>query len=263
MENDNRKQQHIVPKFYLEKFCDKSGHFSVYEHIHRRFFPSSPRKFCKEGYVYETKWENANPMLGQYVLPYSIEKAFSEKEIQFSQLLNDTLKRCSDVNCKRQLICNTEEKQLLAEFVVNLYLRNPLVFQHIIQEDYPIEELRSLEICKQTDALFKSLKLGCPDALIKHSVKQGMFDTSIDGSPAAFTLNQLTNLHPIFLRSNGANFITSSRPVIWIDVRNNMGQDIGSEVSVPLSPNILLIYTGDPKCRSMRNRLFDLEESIQ
>lgn len=262
METDIRKQQHIVPKFYLEKFCDSRGLVSVYDITGHRFFCASPDNICKEKNVYETVWRNANPTFGEYVLRNSIEKAFSEKEAEYKDLLDSIIMRCQEPENRNSLICSKKEKNLLADFVTNLHLRNPYVFEYILQKDYPIEELRKIDLYSQTSSLFELMGWGCPDSLILHSVKTGLFDPAIDRSPAHVTVNQLLNMHPVFFAVQNYSFITSSRPVAWIFLRAEDDNTIANAVFIPLTPKLMLMYTDVEYYRRQRNRVSALSDEM-
>ena len=192
----------------------------------------------------------------------SIEKAFSEKEARYKNLLDAVTRKCNECMNPNSLICNSEEKLLLADLVTNFHLRNPCVFKYILQKDYPIEELRKIEAYDQTSNLFELMGWGSPDSLILHSVKQGIFDTSIEGSPAKATIEQLLNMNPVFFRSQNCRFITSSRPVAWIFLRDDGDKDVAEAVFIALSPKILLMYSDEPQYRIRRNRVFDISDSM-
>ncbi len=258
MNEISRKRQHIVPEFYLKKFCDKTGLLSVYDMESHKHFSASPDRICVEKYVYETKWENANPELGEYVKPNSIENAFSEKEGQYKQLLDCLLNSCMHATPLKQLICLTEEKTLLAEFVANIFLRDPDVFHGILRTNYSIDELKKLDLYDHTNALFEKLGWGSPDSLISHAIKKGLFESSISGSPAQKAVDQLLTMNFVFYRCSGPFFTTSSRPVMLFDINNKSDGKVGSAVFFPLSPRVLLMYTDLPQYRKIRNRLEEI-----
>ena len=258
MEVIRRKRQHIVPEFYLKGFCDEKGQLSVYDLGNHKYFLASPDKICVEKYAYETKWENANPQLGKYVQPNSIEIAFSEKETQYKKLLDVLLNSCMNARENKHLVCKTDEKLMLAELVANFLLRDPDVFHGIIQTNYPIDELKKLDLYDHTNELFEKLGWGSPDSFISHAIKKGLFETSINGSPAQKAVDQLLSMNLVFYRCSGPFFITSSRLVMLFDVNNKGDEKVGSAVFFPLSPSVLLMYTDLPQYRKNRNRLEEI-----
>ena len=258
MEEITRRRQHIVPKFYLKLFSDEKGQLSVYDTEKQRYFIASPDKICVGNLVYETEWENADPRLGKYVHPNSIEIAFSEKEAQYKQLLDVLLNGCSNAIPEKQVVCMVEEKRLLAEFVANTFLRDPDVFCGIIDADYSIEEIKKIDLYDHTQELFTEMGWGSPDSFISHAIKQKIFEPSVDGSPAQKAVEQLLSMDMVFFRSLGPRFITSSHPVTLFDVYNKKIGKAGFVVYFPLSPEIMLMYTDLHHYRKVRNKVVEV-----
>lgn len=74
------KRQHYIPQFYLDNFANSSGKLWIYDRLKENIFASSSRDIACENYLYETRWEDANPKLGDFVLPNQIEKNLQSKK---------------------------------------------------------------------------------------------------------------------------------------------------------------------------------------
>lgn len=262
MEDTIRKRQHIVPKFYLKQFCNKDGQLYAFDLVGKKAFLASPDKICIKNYVYETEWRKANPKLGKFVQPNSIEISFSQKEAIYSQLLEKLIRYCQTIMPIVHLVCSTEEKHILADFTANLFLRDPDIFFGIIQTNYSIEDLNKLELYDQTKALFSLLDWGSPDSLITHAIKSRLFEKTIDGSPAQRMVERLLSMHPIFFLCSKSRFITSSRPVMLFEINRRDDERVGNVCFFPLSPAVLLMYTDMPQYRNYRNRVIEISPTI-
>lgn len=260
------KRQHIVPVFYLKHFCNSAMQLNVYDTEKGKFFYSAPENICVENYIYETEFPSSYSGQKEFVDLNSIEKDFRKEEAVFAPLLDHLICICETNQPQRSLVCRKEEKRLLSEFVANLYLRNPYVFQGILERQYPVAELRKTEIYKATaDAFtkFDNMIQELVDCNASHFVKRAMFKPSITGSPAHEAVNRFLEMHPVFFRSSSLSFITSSRPVVWILIKESEEEEeIGNAIFFPLSPKVLLMYTDMPHARCNRNRIVELSAEM-
>ena len=110
------------------------------------FFEASPKEICFENYLHETLWEDANPRLGKYILPNQIEKSLSVQESTYSAILKKVIGICKDPKNKHALICNLEDKQLLAKFVTNMIVRNPWVLNQVDEDCFSDGIMDNIEI---------------------------------------------------------------------------------------------------------------------
>ena len=74
------------------------------------------KTFVLKSFCTKTPWEDANPKLGKYVLENQIEDYFAEKEGEYSSLLKKIIGICREPQNKNALICNAQEKKMLASF---------------------------------------------------------------------------------------------------------------------------------------------------
>lgn len=174
------KKQHYLPQFYLDNFTNNKGKLWIYDQLKRNIFTSSPRDIACENYLYETRWENANPDLGDFVLPNQIEKKFAEQEGRYSKLLKRIVSICTNTQNKKALICNREEKEILASFISNIYLRNPWSMRQA-DLDCVTDGIMDVEEIKAIDFILQSMELGGTESLIKFSSKKIWLDEEFDG----------------------------------------------------------------------------------
>ena len=107
------KKQHYVPRYYLKNFTDRNGFLHVYQRDKLRFNKSRPEDICYKDFLYETRWEDADPRLGEFILPNQIEKSLSELESSHNALLKKIIMITCDPHNKNALICNSDEKKNL------------------------------------------------------------------------------------------------------------------------------------------------------
>ena len=244
------KSQHYVPRFYLKKFANEKDQIYVLDTKTRTVFLRNISKICCENWLYETEWEKAVPQMGKRVLENNIENELSKKEAEYAQTIRSILSRCENAS-ENTLICRTVDKRLLRDFVVNLILRNPKNLDEITN-DYCNENWRDNEnICPYL-ACLEMLQWGDADSLLRHAVKNGVLFENVSGSPLSVHTEELERLNICFLKSNDAEFITSSHP--FVEVADKAGSRLDS-VLVPLSPTILLCFFSPELLHPFRNRV--------
>lgn len=175
------KKQHYIPQFYLNNFTNDSGKLWVYDRLNRKFFASSPRDIASEKYLYETRWEDANPKLGDFVLPNQIENKFAEQEREYSKLLQKIVSICANPQNGNALVCTKDEKESMAGFVSNVLLRNPWSMKQA-DLDCVTDGIMDVEEIKAIDTMLQLMEFGGTESLVKFSSKRIWLDESFDGS---------------------------------------------------------------------------------
>lgn len=125
MNEKTTKRQHYILQFYLKNFTDDSNKLWVYDRLRKKFFKNSPKDICCEKNLYETLWEDVDSRLGEFVLQNQMENKFAQQEGIYNFLLKRIINICTNTQNRAALICNKDEKRILAGFVANLFLRNP------------------------------------------------------------------------------------------------------------------------------------------
>lgn len=155
-----------MPQFYLDNFTNNNGKRWIYDQLKRNIFTNSPRDIACENYLYETRWENANPDVGDFVLPNQIEKKFAEQGGRYSKLLKRIVSICTNTQSEKALICNGEEKEILARFISNIFLRNPWSMRKA-DLDCVTDGIMDVEEIKAIDFILQSMELGGTESLEK------------------------------------------------------------------------------------------------
>lgn len=254
------KRQHYVPQFYLRQFEDESGFLWVYDKQDRKAFKCRSEKICQEKLLYETRWEGANERLGKYVLPNDIEHLFSEKEGKYAQVISRVLKVCTPQQNKNALICNSDEKRLLAEFAVNLYVRNPWTMK-VFELDQIPEDLKDNQELQAIREVFSLLGFGNMDSLVKAAQKKAFITDGFDGGFSVELTERLRHVELTFFYSPDSAFATSSFPSGLEEDSYAVGDEKLSAF-LPLSPNVALMFGNFKHLHSFRNRMTRLRKDM-
>lgn len=250
------KKQHYLPQFYLDNFTNNKGKLWIYDQLKRNIFTSSPRDIACENYLYETRWENANPDLGDFVLPNRIEKKFAEQEGRYSKLLKRIVSICTNTQNKKALICNREEKEILASFISNIFLRNPWSMRQA-DLDCITDGIMDVEEIKAIDFILQSMELGGTESLVKFSSKKIWLDEEFDGGVQQEFKKVLRSMKFCFFISKSSEFVTSNFPVLnGIDETTEENEKM---IYFPLHPHIAILY-GNSIPRIAWNRMIPIAE---
>ena len=251
------KKQHYLPQFYLKNFASDNGKIWTYDRYKGKIYACSPRDIACEKYLYETRWEDANPKLGEFVLPNQFENKFAEREGEYSKLLQKIIGLCSNEANKGALICNKDEKETLASFVSNMYLRNPWSMAQA-NLDCVTDGIMDVEEIKVIDNLLQLMEFGGTESLVKFASKRVWLDEDFDGSMQQESTKDLRGLKCCFIKTETKQFVTSSFPVLHgIDETTAEEEKI---IYFPLHPHIALLY-GNTLPHKVWNRIGVLPEN--
>lgn len=249
MNNQMTKRQHYVPQFYLNNFINENQKLNVYDRKKKCFFEASPKEICFENYLHETFWEDANPKLGKYVLPNQIEKNLSIQESTYSAILKKVIEICKEPKNKHALICNQEDKQLLAKFITNMIVRNPWVLHQVDEDCFSDGIMDNVEV-RAIDQMLYEMQFGGTKSLVRAANKMVWLDEK-------FIPGQISEdfqcLNLCFLIALDNNFVTSSFPVLYetYDLEEHTYLD---NIYIPLHPQIALLYSRADKFKPFRNK---------
>ena len=157
-------KEHYVSQFYLRNFADENGLLHIYDFKQNKLFTQSPKNVCYGNNLYETKWENANPKLGEFVLQNHIEKLFCEYEGEFSKVLTKILQVCCPSQNPNALILHENERNIFFQFVVNMIVRNPENMEALALNKLEQDDINNDEV-KQIRAMLDDMGFGRADSI--------------------------------------------------------------------------------------------------
>lgn len=253
-------KEHYVPQFYLNKFTDENGLLHIYDLRQKKFYTQIPKNVCFDKALYETKWKDANPKLGEYILPNNIENIFCKYEGEFATLLNKIINICTPSQNQNALILYGNEKEVLFRFVVNLIIRNPVNMELIELFKVPEYLKQSDEYSYYRDILSK-MGLGGVESIYRMAYKKVMLTNEIESSFPQEYAEYLAKICFTFFYAQDGEFITSDIPVC-------LGNDctISDEDKISLyfalSPKIAVLFGNYNMYQIRRNRMIKIGNEI-
>lgn len=248
------KNQHYVPQFYLRNFMNENHELWIYNRLAEKCSARNPKSICYEDFLYETPWEDANSELGKYILINDIENELSKYETEYGSLVKKIIEICSDPHNKKALICNADEKKLLANLVANMFLRNPWSLNQANVNSFPDDIINNPEI-QSIDQLLQLLNFGGTGSLIKAANKKVWLNAKIHGSVPEKLGSELQHLNIVFLYSKDTPFITSSFPILYETIDSTDEITHIKNICLPLHPNLAILYCDNPITRLHRNKI--------
>lgn len=251
-------KEHYVPQFYLRNFVDENGLLHIYDFKQDKFFKQSLRNVCYESNLYETKWENAHPKLGEFVLPNHIEKLFCEYEGEFSKVLTTILHICCPSQNPNALILQGNERNMFFRFIVNMIVRNPenmeaLALNKLEQDDIDNDEV------KQIRTMLDDMGFGGADSICLAAKKKAMLTDEFENSFTQACLETLKKLNYTFFYARINSFITSNIPACVGDDPTII-EDDKTCIYLALSPKVAVLFGNYKNSSNFKNRMVCIEE---
>lgn len=135
--NKITKNQHFIPQFYLKSFSNSEGLLTQYDMRNHKCDIRSPKSICNQNYLYDVRWQVPNEKIGKFVFVNHLENEFMVREGEYSTLCRKIVSLCLNPNNKGAIICYRREKELLADFVTNMFLRNPCMMKANVVKSAP------------------------------------------------------------------------------------------------------------------------------
>ena len=238
MTKQHTSKQPYVPRFLLKLFSyDRKHVYVLNREQNNKIYRVAADSICYENDLYDEKWNDAIEELGKYVLDNQVEDYLACLEEKTAPLIKNIISAIQSGT--RQLVFNKEEKQLLIEFIVTLYLRNPYTLRNIIDFLDGVEYEPDCEAMMYVvNYLFTVTKWGSPVSLIKFSKKASLFNKDIEGSPCNIEYNNLNNMQYAFWFSKEGGFVTSSFPLHIISVDGTHAE----RIVFPISSQIAFVF---------------------
>lgn len=228
------KKQHFVPEFYFKNFYGSNKKVCDYELKHKSYSYKTAGQICYKHFLYETPWENNQGALGDFVQTNSIENHFRDRESVYRPLVNKVIENLSN---NGDLFLNWDELNVIAEFVSNLFFRNPAIIRmsnvdKLTDEDYKIKGVNEIKF------LIEMTGVGELDPILKAAKYHELVDDSLKGSYPDKMKQLLKSMRLTFLIAQESNFITSNQPVaVKVDDKGDL-----QSLFLPISPKISLTY---------------------
>lgn len=171
-----------------------------------------PKNLCNKNYLYETQMDKDHSK--DFIFPNEIENQFSSFEGKCATLIKKII---NDYKNNKVIVCNENEKMLLAEFTTNIFLRNPKTLDILKVNDIPTEILENKKIKSYQKALAVCLNSKNADIkpFISHAYKRLYLTKDFPKNLYNSYLNELLNLHFHFVITESLPFITSDFPVYY------------------------------------------------
>lgn len=235
------KKEHFVPQFYMANFSIPGERGIVYS-LEATAINPRPKKMAVSGLcvcddLYESKYDN------KYILHNETEHSFSRYETGQKMLVDKIINISNNsANINSALVLRKSEKEMLFQFIAQLYLRNKSIYQQMYN---------SLKC--QSDGSGNEWKRFM-DSFLKQAYNRTIISTS-DGEHEEFQTKDiceyLNTLRYQFCYTKEI-FITSNVPVAVFSVADEEVQ----EIWVPLAPHVGILFSSRRRL-SVNNRLID------
>lgn len=252
------ERQHYVPQFYLRNYCDGTGALWIYDKQEEKIFHCTPKDICQGKFLYESPWENANPVLEKFILPNTIEREYSQKEGEYAALLKKLIQICEDPENRTALVCNSGEKAILASFVANMLVRNPWSI-HQLETDKDVSSLKIDNELYIYNELFEQLGFGEFDSFLKGAIKNVSLRENIEGSIPKKIAENIRNLNFVFVKTT-KEFVTSSFPLIYLIKDISEEESVLDWLFIPISPQLAVFYSS--RKIPFRNHVIEVTEKF-
>lgn len=251
-------KEHYVPQFYLKNFADENGLLHVYDFKQNKFFTQSSKNICYENNLYETKWDNANPKLGEFVLQNHIENIFCKYEYEFSNVLTTILHICNPTQNPNALILQGNERNMFFRFIVNMIVRNPENMKALALNKLDPDDIDNDDV-KQIRTVLDNLGFGGTDSICLAAKKKAILTDEFENSFTQKYLESLKRLNYTFFYARTNSFITSNMPVCVGNDPSIIESDRRC-IYLALSPKLAVLFGNYRKTCNLKNRMVHLGE---
>lgn len=225
--NNNVKNQHYVPQFYLRQFSDSKGKLFVFDKPQEKVFQSPTEQVAASKYFYDLD----PSMLRPGVNPQIVEHTLARAETQYSQAIGITL-----TSLRERSVLSAEALPVVAEFLAVQVMRT--------------REVRTR--MQQMNKLLEHVLKDSPEAKAKYVLPDGgdnfVQAMLLFGGASDKTKEILCNHIWIGARNVSKRpLITSDNPIVRNPhIKNDLAPNTGLgspgiEIFVPLNPEFGVI----------------------
>ena len=245
MSDNITRRQHFVPQFYLNQFVDETGLLNCYRKRDGKRFRAHAKDICFKEYGYEVEYSLGN---NKFLLPNEIEMMFCSLEGEYSSVLRSVVGKCLLNANGMALICTSREKEVLASMVANFLTRNFEVVDTFVDENTTQELLNTNQEISDIDNMLRELKLGDAKPFLELAQKK-LFLCPTEEGVTKNIIGSLMKMNLTFFVTNTLKFVTSDCPVGY-----NCSADELIMTRIPLSTEVMAVYSSSEVSRSFRNR---------
>ena len=209
------EKEHFIPKFYLNIFCGDDGKLTRYNTTYKSYSRKSPGQICYGAFLYETPLVNSvsNEAEKKYLFINKIENHFSNRETEYSDCLRDIIDICLNPENINSLVCSKKNRDILVEFITNMYIRNPISMKEVKLDECP-SKYKKLPLFSDSNNILNQFGFGnITESLIVQSIKEQWLMTDDEGNVFNRLKKQIEELRISFWVSKNANFIFANLPV--------------------------------------------------
>lgn len=250
-------KEHYVPQFYLNKFADENGLLHIYNVALKKYYTQIPKNVCFVKDLYETKWKDANPKLGEYILPNNIENTFCKYEGEFATLLNTIINICTAAQNPNAVILQGKEKEVFFRFIVNLMVRNPVNMEQLKLSEIPECMKKTDEFLTYKDILNK-MGLGGVESFFIAAQKKVMLTNELEGNYPQELADCLKKIYFSFFYARQGEFITSDVPICFGDDITISGED-KTCLYFALSPKVAVLFGNYALQQKKKNKMITID----
>lgn len=230
------EDEHFVPVFYLENFRFNGNKLWVYDLIRNKVYSQSPRNICHKKNAYEVQISG-----GEFIDRNEIEKHFSNLEGNWTSVIRNILRKCSEKEFGQAVLteCEINELKMLT---VNLIIRNPYGYRKLV--DY----LETNGLGKAFDFIMDNFDVPEKESDVKQIIKRKVLMDLIlkDDRTTKKIADEWLKLNYCTIGYSEERLMTTDNPVII------KKEAAGWLCILPISLNYALVWR--PECNITENR---------
>ena len=246
-EKQTTTRQHYIPQFYMKSWLNNYSKIHYLNIKEKRIgIVGSTKSICCKDNCYEL-----GKLEDKFILRNKYEKEYQMIEDKVAPLLKK-LFLLFDVNENNSLILRKEEKELLKEFVITTYTRNPKYnLNNDVKDICNDNHLYELQEILSRMFVNKKIENNIMENIVRNIIalpNPNYSNNMLGGSLYRQIETYINDLHISILKTNN-NFVFSDFPILFYDEPKL--------VYFPLSPNYALLFSSK-NIISKPNRIYNI-----